>query len=121
MKQDNEYYCPTCDLIKPPRTHHCSQCDSCVLRMDHHCPWVGMCIGKRNYPYYFSFVLSLTIQTALMLTQTIYTMANIDISSKAGYFAINLILTLVAFAGFGFVATLLVFHIYLTYTNTTTN
>lgn len=77
-------YCEDCEIYRPPRTSHCYDCHMCVERFDHHCPWVGTCIGKRNYVYYFSFVLSLTIQTALILTQTIYTVANIEISSKAG-------------------------------------
>src|SRR5271154_2437017 len=54
-------YCKSCDIWRPPRCYHCRVCDNCVETLDHHCVWLNNCVGRRNYRYFFSFVLSGTI------------------------------------------------------------
>eukprot|EP00658_Telonema_sp_P-2_P029161 TRINITY_DN22226_c0_g1_i6.p1 TRINITY_DN22226_c0_g1~~TRINITY_DN22226_c0_g1_i6.p1 ORF type:complete len:551 (-),score=59.21 TRINITY_DN22226_c0_g1_i6:397-2049(-) len=49
-------YCPTCNIIRPPRCSHCVTCNNCVDRFDHHCGLIGACIGRRNMRPFLLFV-----------------------------------------------------------------
>jgi palmitoyltransferase ZDHHC9/14/18 len=59
-------YCKTCNIWRPPRAHHCRVCDNCVETQDHHCVWLNNCVGRRNYRYFFAFVMTSTILSLLL-------------------------------------------------------
>lgn len=59
-------YCSTCSIMRPNRSTHCYDCNNCVERFDHHCPWIGNCAGKRNYKYFFIFLILLNTLTVFI-------------------------------------------------------
>ena len=70
----NYKYCGTCSIMRPKRSSHCFDCNNCVEKCDHHCPWVGNCVGKRNYKYFYLFVVTFTF---LLLYIEIFCIAHI--------------------------------------------
>lgn len=118
-------YCFTCKIFRPPRASHCSMCDNCVERFDHHCPWVGNCVGKRNYRYFYLFLVSLSVHCIFILACDIahlvllsQEISFIDALKQTPTSALVVVIT---FFSVWSVAGLAGFHTYLVSSNLTTN
>jgi len=125
-------YCVTCRLWRPPRAKHCRYCKACVRSFDHHCAWVGTCIGERNHIYFASFLFSLTMMILYVFSGSLYLLLKESEEESARSKYLKFIssvqdnpIVFTCFVIYVFflltVGNLLVFHIYLIWTNQTTN
>ena len=113
-------WCESCRFYRPPRCTHCSICNNCVENFDHHCPWVNNCIGKRNYRYFFFFILLLSFHIICLIALTSLYVGKIERKELKDIFLPLLILLISILAAFPIIG-LTVYHVVLLARGRTTN
>ncbi|XP_076357087.1 palmitoyltransferase ZDHHC14-like isoform X3 [Tachypleus tridentatus] len=96
-----------------------------IDRFDHHCPWVGNCVGRRNYRYFYMFIMSLAFLCVFIFSCIITHL--VLLSRRNGFLdavkdsPASVIEGVICFFSVWSILGLAGFHTYLTTSNQTTN
>mmetsp|Transcript_66636 Transcript_66636/g.118254 ORF Transcript_66636/g.118254 Transcript_66636/m.118254 type:complete len:340 (-) Transcript_66636:82-1101(-) len=75
---EEQRWCRTCQLWRPPRASHCRTCDRCFLRFDHHCIWIGNCVALGTMRWFILFLFFASLGCVLGSVATILAIAELN-------------------------------------------
>lgn len=67
-------FCRFCKEDQLLRMKHCYDCKLCVATFDHHCIWLDNCIGEKNRPVFFVYIVVQFVQIMYGFLATILQM-----------------------------------------------
>lgn len=117
--------CPTCNIVRPPRSSHCAVCNWCVDEYDHHCGVLGSCVAKRTFRFFASFLYFTTLLAAYIVVRTVILLVQFDygelVKSNDGRWKLVASFGCVVYCGIGgcCVSTQASMYVYLGCTNRT--
>lgn len=110
-------WCSSCKFYRPPRSSHCSVCDNCVQDFDHHCPWLGNCIGRRNYRFFYWYLVTLTLHMVYAFSCSLIYIIHLTNKEKFDLsnndIVASIVICALIFILLFFVCGLTIFHTYL--------
>ena len=141
MEGQELHFCYLCQAHCLESSKHCSQCDRCVYSFDHHCQWLNNCVGGANDKHFIMLLVFFILVTALHIASCILSLIEyfrdhpsysaritrfyelapgVHPPPTRAFVGLTWALMVADLAIMIFVVQLLVFHVYLMYTNQTT-
>ncbi|KAH9601887.1 Palmitoyltransferase [Trypanosoma melophagium] len=115
--------CPTCHIVRPPRSTHCQFCDYCVEVFDHHCGVIGCCVAKRTFRFFGGFFIFTSILAIFVLIRAAVALADSPRNSDTASGRWEIAAIAISLVGAGFagcvVVPMAVYYIYLGCMNST--
>eukprot|EP00914_Ancora_sagittata_P013688 GHVO01026933.1.p1 GENE.GHVO01026933.1~~GHVO01026933.1.p1 ORF type:complete len:237 (+),score=31.38 GHVO01026933.1:24-734(+) len=71
-------FCTDCRLRPPYGSVHCDDCGVCIKGFDHHCPWTSKCIGSRNAPIFYAWLIIMALCFVYIMALTADALGNIQ-------------------------------------------
>jgi hypothetical protein len=90
-------YCGTCQRRVGRTSKHCKLCNRCALHFDHHCKWLNNCVGRRNYFYFYGYVVGLLLVVGFGFSTAIYLLAHYWDETNVGEKIVSFVLLLLYF------------------------
>jgi hypothetical protein len=107
--------CHSCKIRRPLRSKHCKFQNKCVAKFDHFCPYVYNTIGRDNYKFFFTLLVTHPIAFGLFIVTTCFYLARSSWTVVFCVFLAYSCLMLMLMLG------LLTYHLRLVMRNITTN
>ncbi|KAL4511977.1 hypothetical protein ABPG72_012822 [Tetrahymena utriculariae] len=79
LKNNDKIFCMLCETPKVARSFHCQICQKCTAKTEYHSSVFNKCIGAGNHPYYYLFILGMSI---LFGVQFIFLSSNRTLQGK---------------------------------------
>ena len=86
-EKDKYIYCVICRhwITRESESKHCSLCDVCYEEHEYHCSFLSKCIAKKNYKYFYTFIIVLCLILIYLTFVFVYGLEKKTFIRKSGF------------------------------------